>query len=86
MIQMQGNPVKNSETVTTGNTSAVAPKGAVYARVLVSVLSTVSANTLAQGPNSVNLGNGRTIVVPANGVIEIPNVIEGVTTVTVANV
>lgn len=86
-IQMQGNTVGNTETVASAGTSAVAPVGAHYARIIVSVLSTVVATNLK--PNlsgQTNLGDGKTVTVPANGLIEIPNILEGVTTITVTDV
>jgi len=74
-LQIQGNPVANHEVVASAGTSAAAGESAHYARVLVSVLSTVSATNLKDTPGgNTNLGNGKTVVVPANGILEIPNI------------
>jgi hypothetical protein len=84
VLPMQGNPVAATVTPASGVASAVAPEGAQYAVVWADVPSAVSASVL-KGVNGDNLGDGKAITIPANTMIEIPNVIVGKTTITMTD-
>lgn len=86
VLQMQGNPVADTLSPLTTVATAVAPVGAAYAVCWADVAVKVEADTLARGANSVNLGDGKFITIPANTMIEVPNVIAGVTAITMTDV
>lgn len=83
----KGNAVADAVEVTSGNTSAAAPQGAQYAVVVTTVLSTIEANVIStqNSPEGEAIYNAKEMKVPA-GVWEIPNIVPGVTTITVTDV
>jgi hypothetical protein len=86
VLQMQGNPVATTESPATTVASGVAPIGAQYAVVWADVPTEVQANTLTKNASAANLGDAKSISWPANTALEVPNVIVGVTTITMTDV
>lgn len=76
VLQTQGNPVANHESPATGVASGAAPQGAQYAYVWADVATQVQATNL-----NTNLGSGLTVTIPANTILEIPNIKVGETTI-----
>lgn len=84
VLQMQGNPVANHETPATGVATAVAPIGAQYASVWATVSVTVSVSEVSGAGK--DLVVGKTIAIPANTMLEIPNVVVDKSTITMTDI
>ena len=82
LMQTEGNPVANHVVTSSGVATAAAPVGAQY----VSVWSTVEATVSLSALDGVGLGAGATYALPANLVVQFPNVIPGETTVTITDI
>lgn len=86
-LPMEGNNVADYVTVASAGTSAVAPEGSVYASITCSVASTVEANVIKSLRNEVDpIYSAKELYVPAGVPTQIPNVVVGVTTITVTDV
>lgn len=88
-MQTEGNAVADFETVASTGTSGAAPEGAQYASVLCTVDSIVEPNVIGRDPNNragETIFNARQYAAPAGIPIQIPNVIVGVTTITVTDI
>lgn len=88
VVTIEGNAVSDAVTVTTGNTSAAAPQGAQYASVWCTVASTIEANIIStkNNPAGETIYNAKEYKVPANIPVQIPNIVPGVTTITVTDI
>lgn len=85
-LQTQGNPVANSESPATGVASGAAPEGANYAMVWADVATRVQASPIrVQSEAGPDTGN-YTVALPANTILEIPNIIPGETTVEMTDI
>ena len=88
VVAMEGNTVSDAVTVASAGTSAVAPEGAQYASVWCDAASTIEANIIDPkgNPAGATIYNAKEYKVPANYVVQIPNIIPGVTTITVTDI
>lgn len=87
-FNMEGNVVADYVTVASGNTSPVAPEGAIYATINCTVDSTVEANIISQSGQADGqaLYNAKQLFCPAGVPVQIPNIVVGKTTITVTDV
>lgn len=87
-FQTQGNNVADYETVLTTATSSAAPEGAQYASVYCDVNTKIEANIISQYQNTLGetIYNAKETFCGAGERIEVPNVVVGVTTLTVTDV
>ena len=85
---MEGNPVADYESVASTASSNAAPEGAAYASVWCDVASVVEGDVIS--PKGAKAGeaiySAKEIAVPANIPVQIPNIIPGVTTITVTDI
>ena len=82
ILQMQGNPVSDTVSPASAAATAVAPEGSHYALVWADVATEVKATNL----NKVNdLYQAKSVTIPANYVLEVPNVQVGYTTITLTD-
>lgn len=84
-LPMQGNPVEDHESPATGIASGVAPQGAQYAMVWADVNVTVEAANLNSSATGTALADGKTVALPANTPMEVPNIEPLKTTITMTN-
>lgn len=83
VLQMQGNPVSDTVSPATGVATAVAPQGTHYAMVWSTVATQVQATEL----NGVSDGyQNKIVTIPANTILEIPNVQVGKTIIEMTDV
>lgn len=87
-VPTQGNAVADAETVSSGGTSAVAPEGTQYIAIWSDAATTIEINivSLNGSPNGEAIYNAKEIKIPANALVEIPNIVAGVSTVTVTDI
>ena len=89
-LNMEGNAVADAVTVASAGTSAVAPEGTEYISMWCDVASTIEANILGRDPTNIPAGevifNAKEYKIPAGVVFQIPNIIPGVTTITVTDI
>lgn len=87
-LPMEGNAVSNYESVATGGTSAVAPQGTQYATVMCDANSKIVASviSLKNQADGDAIYNSKEVFCSANYPAYIPNVVVGVTTLTITEV
>lgn len=88
-IPTEGNAVADAVTVASAGTSAPAPEGAQYASIWCDVDSTIEANIISTKtgqPQGETIYNAKEFKVPAGVMVQIPNVVPGVTTITVTDI
>ena len=87
-LQTEGNAVADAETVASAGTSAACPEGTQYVSVWCDVASTVEANVISVSGASAGdtIYNAKEYKIPANIPVQIPNVVPGVTTITVTDI
>lgn len=81
VLPTEGNPVAAPESPTTGVATAVAPEGAQYASVWATVDTLVEATNL-----TTSLGSGIQYALPANTVLQIPNITVKKTTIEMTDI
>jgi len=82
LLPIEGNPVSNHTVTASGVATSAAPQGTQYVSLWSDAAATVSASALAD----VTLGEGLTFALPANYVMQIPNIIPGETTITITDI
>ena len=88
VLQMQGNPSANHVTPASGVASIAAPAGTNYASVWSSnaLGSLVSADILSVGSSGEDITSGFTIAIPADTILEIPNILPSKTKITMTDI
>lgn len=82
VLQMEGNPVSDTSTPASG-TPVTAPEGAQYASVWATVATQVQANNLEGVSDAYQ---NKIFTLPANTLLQIPNVTPNVTTIEMTDV
>lgn len=85
-LQTQGNPTANDESPATTVASGLAPAGSNYAMVWADVATQVEASPLRNTVNGQDDVGSFTIAIPANVLLEIPNIIGSRTTITMTDI
>lgn len=83
VLPMEGNPVSDTESPATGVASGLAPQGAQYASVWATGVTQVQANNLK---DVIDGYQNKIFTLPANTILNIPNVEAGVTTIEMTDV
>ena len=81
LVPTEGNPVADHLVLTSGVASTVAPVGAQYASVWSTAAATVAVSDLGG-----KLGENKTYALPANVVLQIPNIVVNSSTITVTDI
>lgn len=83
VLQMQGNPVSDTVSPATGVATEVAPQGTHYAMVWSTVATQVQATELGGVSDGYQ---DKIVTIPANTILEIPNVQVGKTIIEMTDV
>jgi len=84
-LQMQGNPASSDESPASGVASGLAPAGANYAMVWAAAETKVKVDILKDEKGQ-DVTSAFEIAIPANTLLEIPNIIAGRSKITMTDV